>query len=35
MVCKTHNHTYEEMRIIDPEIDNMISKKDYEKFEIK
>ncbi|MEG8945631.1 Eco57I restriction-modification methylase domain-containing protein [Rosettibacter firmus] len=35
MVYKLYNLTYEEVKIIDPEIEKIISEKDYEKFEIK
>lgn len=35
MVYKLYNLTYEEVKIIDPEIEKIISKEDYEKFEIK
>lgn len=34
MVYKLYNLTYEEVRIIDPEIEKIISEKEYEKFEI-
>lgn len=33
MVYKLYNLTYEEVKIIDPEIEKIISEKDYEKFE--
>lgn len=35
MVYKLYNLTYEEVKIIDPGIEKIISEKDYEKFEIK
>ncbi len=35
MVYKLYNLTYEEIKIINPEIEKIISKEDYEKFEIK
>lgn len=35
MVYKLYNLTYEEVKIIDPEIEKIISKEEYEKFEIK
>ena len=35
IVYKLYNLTYEEVKIIDLEIDKIISKKDYEKFELK
>lgn len=35
MVYKLYNLTYEEVKIIDPEIEKIISKEDYERFEIK
>jgi hypothetical protein len=35
MVYKLYNLTYEEVKIIDPQIGSIISKEDYEKFEIK
>ncbi|MBM3712526.1 MAG: hypothetical protein FJW56_03705 [Actinobacteria bacterium] len=35
MVYKLYNLTYEEVKIIDPEIEKIISKEDYEKFELK
>lgn len=35
MVYKLYNLTYEEVKIIDPEIEKIISKDDYEKFENK
>ncbi len=34
MVYKLYNLTYEEVKIIDPEIEKIISEKEYEKFEI-
>jgi len=34
MVYKLYNLTYEEVKIIDPGIENIISKEAYEKFEI-
>lgn len=33
MVYKLYELTYEEVKIIDPEIEKIISKKEYEKFE--
>jgi len=35
MVYKLYDLTYEEVKIIDPEIEKIISKEDYEKLEIK
>jgi hypothetical protein len=35
MVYKLYNLTYEEVKIIDPEIEKIIPEKDYEKFDIK
>lgn len=35
MVYKLYNLTYEEVKIIDPEIEKIISKEEYERFEIK
>jgi len=35
MVYKLYNLTYEEVKIIDQEIGKIISKEEYEKFEIK
>ena len=35
MVYKLYNLTYEEVKIINPEIEKIISKEDYEKFEIE
>ncbi|GAB6283420.1 MAG: hypothetical protein STSR0008_21870 [Ignavibacterium sp.] len=35
MVYKLYNLSYEEVKIIDPEINKIISEKEYEKFEIK
>ena len=35
LVYKLYNLTYEEVKIIDPEIDKIISKEEYERFEIK
>ena len=32
-VYKLYNLTYDEVKIIDPEIEKIISEKDYEKFE--
>ncbi len=34
MVYKLYNLTYEEVKIIDPETEKIISEKDYERFEI-
>jgi len=34
MVYKLYNLTYEEVKIIDPEIEKIISKEEYEKFEV-
>lgn len=35
MVYKLYNLTYEEVEVIDPQIGSIISKEDYEKFELK
>ncbi|MDH7604871.1 MAG: hypothetical protein QHH13_08240 [Melioribacter sp.] len=35
MVYKLYDLTYEEVEIIDPQIGNIISKEEYDKFEIK
>lgn len=35
MVYKLYNLTYDEIKIIDPEIEKIISKEEYEKYEIK
>lgn len=35
MVYKLYNLTYEEVKIIDPEIEKIISEKDFDKFEIR
>jgi hypothetical protein len=35
MVYKLYELTYEEVKIIDPEIDKIISKADYEKFQLQ
>jgi len=35
MVYKLYNLTYEEVNIIDPEIEKLISKAEYERYEIK
>jgi hypothetical protein len=35
MVYKLYEITYEEVKVIDPEIEKIISKEEYERFEIK
>jgi hypothetical protein len=35
MVYKLYNLTYEEVKIVDPKIENIVSEKEYEQFEIK
>jgi adenine-specific DNA-methyltransferase len=35
MVYKLYNLTYEEVKIVDPEIEKIISKADYDKYEVK
>ena len=35
MIYKLYNLTYEEIKIIDPNIEQLINKQDYEEFGIK